>query len=223
MLERYFFLGRAERLVIAILLLLAVAGLALYAFTRPSGLGHTAERGAVALHQPSSSGEVADTILQKDHYVGAPSHLRSGDKAQKFDKRRVLDLNAVDSLTLIKVPGIGPAFARRILSLRQRLGGYYTVLQLQEVYGMDEDKFLALRGWFAIKTPPQRHPLSSLRADEIPRHLYLSWEQVRTLNRLLYRHGHITGWKMLMREPAFTRDDSIRLSPYFPDSLPPLR
>ena len=123
-----------------------------------------------------------------------------------------------DRLTLLRIPGVGPAFAHRILALRERLGGYYTVLQLQEVYGMDEDKFLALRPWFVIKTPPKHFALTSLRADSLPWHPYLSRAQSSTLRKLLLRHGKRLSWSLLRAEGAFTREDSIRLSPYFVDA-----
>lgn len=207
-----YYFGRSERIVTAILVLLGLTAFALYALSlkedKAVGLSSSRE---VINHSVDTQ---ADSLQVNKHYVGPPAHLRR-DKGHKFTTKQVLDLNKVDSVTLTKVPGIGPAFARRILALRERLGGYYTVMQLQEVYGMDADKYYALKGWFRIGTKPRQYPLTELKADELPKHLYLSWEQVRTMNKLLYRYGRISSWRQLMREPAFTRDDSIRLSPYF--------
>ncbi len=202
--KRHFFLGRAERITIALLLALGLSSLLLY--------------GLVVAPSLASEAVPVDSLITSPSYVGPPASMRTG-QIKKFASRRTLDLNAVDSLTLVQVPGIGPAFAHRILNLRERLGGYYTVLQLQEVWGMDEEKFLALRRWFAIVSPPRRIPLSSLRADEVPHHPYLTPKQRRAINRLLYRHDSITSWRALMQTDLFSRDDSIRLSPYFPASL----
>lgn len=207
MANKYFFVGRAERIVIAILLVLASASICVYYLIAAP----LEEPGAMPTQSTIGS---ADSLIRSKDYVGPPASMRSSS-IRKYGKRTVLDLNRVDSLTLLRVPGIGPAFAHRILALRQRLGGYYTILQLQEVYGMDEDRYLALRGWFAIQTPPTTYTLSELRADELPRHPYLSGAQRRAINRLLHRHGRIASWAMLMREEAFGRDDSIRLSHYF--------
>lgn len=210
--SRMLFFGKGERNASLILLCLLLGGLALYLYAPAhSEISPKRVKPNQATGQASDS---RDTIYTDKHYVGPPSHLQSGAK-NKFQRKVVLDLNRVDSVTLIKVPGIGPTFAKRILALRERLGGYYTVMQLQEVYGVDADKYLALKGWFTIKTPPRRYPLSSLKADELPRHIYLNWEQQRTLNKLLHRHGTIRKWSLLMKEAAFTRDDSVRLSPYF--------
>lgn len=217
--KHIFFIGRAERVVLSILIIIALAALGLYALSLKQGRENLAPAQNIPLAQvrrtAPNSIEGGDSIYKSKDYVGPPEYLRQGGKSQKFQQKQVLDLNKVDSLTLIRIPGIGPAFAKRILTLRERLGGYYTVLQLQEVYGIDEEKFLALRSWFKIKTPPKRHQLSELKADELPKHLYLSWEQQRAMNKLINRHGKLTRWSQLMREACFSREDSIRLSPYF--------
>lgn len=200
--RRLFFVGRAERITIALMLMLGLGALLLHSFVVAPGA--------------TTDMDPIDSLITSPIYVGPPASMRSG-QIKKFASRRSLDLNTIDSLTLIQVPGIGPAFAHRILDLRKRLGGYYTVLQLQEVWGMDEDKYLALRRWFVIGTPPRRTPISSLRADEVPQHPYLSAKQRREINRLLYRHDSITSWHTLMKSALFSRDDSIRLSPYFPE------
>ena len=64
----------------------------------------------------------------------------------------MVELNEADTLTLKKIPGIGSTFARRIVRYRELLGGYYTVEQLAEVYGIDEERYIALYPWFRVDT-----------------------------------------------------------------------
>ena len=213
--------SRSERLFLLILSLITLSGLALYAFAPHSSpapqqpmqateAGSTSESNAPEGQQPHR-----DSLIRDPHYVGPPAGAAA--RGEKFAHYVSLDLNRIDSLTLLRVPGIGPAYAHRILALRERLGGYYTVLQLQEVYGMDEDKFLALRPWFVIKTPPKRFALPQLRADSLPWHPYLSREQSATLRKLILRHGKRLSWAVLRSAGPFSCEDSIRLSPYFVD------
>lgn len=164
----------------------------------------------------SKNAYISDSIIKSKDYVGPPKYINNSN-IKKYNKRIVLDLNRVDSLSLIKVPGIGPAFAHRILYLRKLLGGFYTVEQLQEVYGMDEDKYLVIKRWFTIKTHPKKYRLDSLDADNIPNHIYLSYRQRNALIRLICRYGRINSWRQLMAEPEFGHDDSVRLSKYFID------
>ena len=210
-------LGRAERKVLILLALVLTSALALYALTtrdQPKA-NEGASTPSIIAPQRGKTGH-RDTLITDEHYIGP---VDKGRQVEKFRHYVSLDLNTVDSLTLLRVPGIGPSFAHRILSLRQRLGGYYTVLQLQEVYGMNEEKFLELRPWFTIKTMPIVHRLSELRADSLPWHPYLRRETMRTLRQMVLRHGRKLSWRLLRSEGTFTRDDSIRLSPYFTNAL----
>lgn len=230
-------IGKAERIVLMLLVIVLSSALALYAWTQY----RSPSPGAVAALAPSPSSDSTTAsalapelrwgaqaaserhdstqrLVTSPDYVGPPSGTER--VVAKYQHYVSLDLNAVDSLTLLRVPGIGPAFAHRILSLRSRLGGYYTVLQLQEVYGMDADRFVQLRPWFAVRTPPRQHPLSALRADSLPWHPYLNRAQLQGLRLGVLRQGRHLSWRHLRQSPAFSREDSIRLAPYFPDSLP---
>lgn len=217
-----YFIGRAERITLGLIFALAFGALVLSALaTSPDTIrstSHSPNPKADAT-QPLSQ-EQKDSILRTKGYVGPPERLRAGANGNKFRQHTVLDLNTADSATLIRVPGIGPTFAHRIIDLRTRLGGFYTVYQLQEVYGIDADRFLALRSWFHTRSPHQRHPLGQLISGQVPRHPYLHWEQRKEMERLLHRHGTALSWRILRKSKLFTYDDSVRLSPYFPDSPP---
>lgn len=206
--QRIGFASRGERLLLALLSLLVLSGLALYAW---------APRSVTPPDSPAMPvAEASDSLYRDKHYVGPPQGTPN-HFVKKLTRGEHLDLNGADSLSLLRVPGIGPAFAHRILALRERLGGYYTILQLQEVYGVDEDKFLELRPWFILKTPPKRYALSQLRPDSLPWHPYLTRPLASSLRRLLRRHGDQVSWTLLRQVGGFSQADSIRLSPYFVD------
>ncbi len=52
-------------------------------------------------------------------------------------KQQVIDINTADSAAWVALNGIGPGFAKRIMAYREKLGGFYRVDQLKEVYGLD--------------------------------------------------------------------------------------
>ena len=52
-------------------------------------------------------------------------------------KQQVIDINTADSAAWVALNGIGPGFAKRIMTYREKLGGFYQVDQLKEVYGLD--------------------------------------------------------------------------------------
>lgn len=149
-----------------------------------------------------------DTLpIVTNRYPGPPKKV---NYPKKLAKGSTIDLNSADTLMLMRVPGIGVSFARRIYKYRALLGGYYVKEQLQEVYGMDRQLYDQIAPYLTIKTPV--HALVVSR-DSIPRHPYLQWQHKRTLERLLKSGKEIT-WDLLMQEGSFSRDDSLRLAPY---------
>lgn len=161
-------------------------------------------------HTPASLSEEE----RSEDYVGAPTRPNQGT-VSKVPAGTTFDLNAIDSIELQRVPGIGPSFARRIVKYRHLLGGYYTVLQLQEVYGMDAERYRQIKPFFRIDVAPYMFCWDSITPSSLPRHPYLNYVQMQALRRLLAHKGHISSWSDLMALPEFAPDDSVRLSHYF--------
>lgn len=135
--------------------------------------------------------------------------------SNKFPRGTVVELNGADNLTLRKVPGIGEAFSRRIVKYRELLGGFYSVTQLAEVYGIDETRYAALAPWFWVDTTLVR-PIHVNEADfrTLIRHPYLDKPQTLALLSLIRRKGRIAGWDDLRLLEEFTPEDRRRLRPY---------
>lgn len=62
----------------------------------------------------------------------------------------VIDINTADTLAWQTLPGIGPGFARRIVSFRDRLGGFYAVEQVGECYGLADSVFQKIQPFLQI-------------------------------------------------------------------------
>lgn len=151
--------------------------------------------------------------IRTDRYPGPPPDTKRPEAyLPKLKPGATIDLNTADTTLLKRVPGIGSSFARRIVKYRDLLGGYYVVEQLQEVYGMDRERYNAIYPYFTVGTAVR--PLT-LSIDSISYHPYLSWRHKRALRRLL-EEEHPLDWSHLMGTGDFTRDDSLRLAPYMP-------
>ena len=151
--------------------------------------------------------------IRTDRYPGPPPEAKRAEAyLPKLKPGATIDLNSADTTLLKRVPGIGSSFARRIVKYRDLLGGYYVVEQLQEVYGMDRERYDAIHPYFTVGTAVR--PLT-LTIDSISYHPYLSWRHKRTLRRLLEEEQPLN-WSHLMATGDFTRDDSLRLAPYMP-------
>lgn len=136
-------------------------------------------------------------------------------KVEKYPAGTVVELNAADTTILKKVPGIGSTFARRIVKYRDLLGGFHSVTQLGEVYGIDDERYNAMKSWFSADTSlVRRLKVNEMTFKDLCRHPYLSFEQVRVIDRLRKQKGNLTGWENLQLLEEFTETDKERLMPY---------
>jgi len=101
-----------------------------------------------------------------------------------------LELNGADSAALIRLPCIGPAFARRIIAYRTRIGGFVSTEQLKEIFGFDEERFNCLSDRVEVD-PDKIHKLNInvASADELKKHPYIRWNVARLIESYRKQHG----------------------------------
>ena len=125
---------------------------------------------------------------------------------------RSRSLNAADSAELLRVPGVGPYFARRIVRYRQRLGGFVSPEQLREIPNLPD----SVQTWFRVTAEKARRPLRLNTATfrELLRHPYLNYEQVKAIVNYRERQGALQTLQELSLSEAFSAADLERLTPY---------
>lgn len=110
----------------------------------------------------------------------------------------VVDLNTVDSTTLVELPQIGAYTAVRIIEFREKLGGFVDKEQLRDVKGMDEARFAAIQPYINLDVV-EIHKIDVNRDDfkTLVHHPYLSYEQVKRIVNQRERRGMIKNWAQL--------------------------
>ena len=133
-------------------------------------------------------------------------------KQEKYELGTVLiNLNNTDTTELKKIPGIGSIIAKKIIRYRERLGGYYTIKQLEEIH-LDSQ---LLTDWFVIDTTLiERINPNKYTFKELIKHPYLSYEQVKVIENYKRKHGSIPSLKYLEFLEEFTSKDLQRLNNY---------
>lgn len=126
---------------------------------------------------------------------------------------RVQELNSTDSLHLLDIPGIGPVFASRIIRYRNLLGGYYSVSQLKEVYGMREENFRIVSQYFtADQSALKKLNINFSTVQELGRHPYVGFSAARKICRLRDKTGKFSSPDNL--STVVTGDSLKKLIPY---------
>ncbi len=137
-------------------------------------------------------------------------HTYSKKEMQKVTAQ---ELNSTDSLHLLEIPGIGPVFASRIIRYRNLLGGYYSVTQLKEVYGMKEETFKAVESYFIVDpTMLKSFNINFSTVQEMGRHPYFGFKTARKVAKLRDKTGKISSPDDL--SSVITADSLNKLIPY---------
>jgi len=136
-------------------------------------------------------------------------------KTEKYTAGTIIELNSADTTALKKIPGIGTSFANRIVKYRNLLGGFYSVIQLSEVYGIDEDKYNRLAPWFTVDVSLIKLlPVNSLPQDSLRKHPYITYQQAKAISQLRRQKKIIEGWENLQLLDEFAEHDLVRLKAY---------
>lgn len=131
----------------------------------------------------------------------------------KLAEGETVDLATADTALLQRVPGIGPYFARRIVDYGQRLGGYVSVSQLDEIEDFPHEAlpFFTLDEGAA---PVKKLNVNSLSLNELKRHPYLNFYQARAIVDYRRQNGPIADMNELRLLPDFGDKAIQRLRPY---------
>lgn len=127
-----------------------------------------------------------------------------------------LDLNSADSAALVKLKGIGPFYARKILDYRRRLGGFRDAEQMMEIEGIDSVRFAGFRDDVCVDTA--RIVKIDIWRDStalLARHPYIGEKVARRIERFKKVY-EASLWNVgnLLKEHIFTEEQISRLFPY---------
>ena len=152
---------------------------------------------------------IKDTVYR---YSRGQDSTRISPYPSKTRPESPLDLNLLDSTDLVKLPGIGPYFASRIITYREQLGGYTDTSQLKEINSLPD----SLMKWFIIgdTIPFRLIQVNHETVAQLRHHPYLNFYQARAIVEFRRERGKITGPEQLSLMEEFTDQDLKRLLPY---------
>jgi len=126
-----------------------------------------------------------------------------------------VELNSADSASLVALKGIGPATAKRILLYRKRLGGFYSISQLADIYGIKLETIEQLKGILVLDTSLITHiELNSVSVDTLASHPYFTLYQARAIEYYRLKVGTIQGMQELVQNRILPADVAQKSYPY---------
>jgi competence protein ComEA len=116
-----------------------------------------------------------------------PVHPRKSKIARAHE---IVEINSADTTQLISLPGIGSKLASRIILFREKLGGFYDVKQVGEVYGLRDSVFRIIQPTLRCDTSLIRKiDINHADKDALKIHPYIRWAVANTLVAYRAQHG----------------------------------
>jgi competence protein ComEA len=120
------------------------------------------------------------TRKQKTYKQKAPSTIEQ------------FSINTCDSIMLESLPTIGPSTASRIIRYRNRLGGFHSISQLNEVYALDSISFSTLKKYCFVDNNFRKINLNTCSLEELKTHPYIGYKLANIIINYRAQHGSFT-------------------------------
>ena len=126
-----------------------------------------------------------------------------------------IELNSSTKDDLITLPGIGDAFANRIIKYRNLLGGYYKKDQLLNVYGMDTVRFNQFKNQVIIDTNKIiKLNINTAKFEELIRHPHLNKYKTQAILKYRDISGAFSRTEQIIENNLLSEEDYLKLKPY---------
>jgi len=126
------------------------------------------------------------------------------------------DLNEVDSVWLKSIHGIGPVLSKRLVKYRKLLGGFNSMDQLNEVYGLSPDVLANLSEKLFIQPDAYLSKINLNIEDykRIASHPYMSFNQAKAIIAYRNQHGSFKSVEELKNIHLIDDSTYLRAYPY---------
>ncbi len=107
------------------------------------------------------------------------------------DVIKQIEINSADSVQFVELKGIGPVLASRILKFRNKLGGFYSVDQLKDVYGIKPETFDMIKDQLIIdEANLKKIDLNTVTVEELKVHPYIGNGIATAIINYRTQHGN---------------------------------
>jgi len=153
-----------------------------------------------------------DIVLTEEN----PKVVRKQNEVKKFrQKKALIEINSSDSASLVRLPGIGPVLSSRIIKYRTLIGGFVSVDQLKEVYGLKEETFNMISPrLFADSLLIRKIKINKSDYRELIRHPYFKQGEVPGILKYRELQGKIKRIEDLIENNLISPETSKRIRSY---------
>jgi len=153
----------------------------------------------------------ASTLVGDSRREHRDTSSRRTEYVDKLAQGERISVNDADTNALKRVPGLGSYYARRIVELRSRYGGFVSLDQLTDIKGMPEQalEYLAIPDGGIRKINVNKATFAEMQS-----HPYIGYTRAKAITDYRRLKGSITSLSQLSLMKGFDDAERSRLEPY---------
>lgn len=137
------------------------------------------------------------------------------EKKKEFRRYSIIEINTADTNAFISLPGIGSKLASRIVNFREKLGGFYSIDQISEIYGLPDSTFQKIKQFLKIEgTVLKQININTATLDELRSHPYIKYQLANPIIAYRDQHGAFTKIEDIKKVFVITDDIYYKIAPY---------
>jgi competence protein ComEA len=137
-------------------------------------------------------------------------------KEYAYEKKpTTFDINLSDTSAFIALPGIGSKLAGRIVAFRDKLGGFYSVNQIAETYGLADSVFQKIKSRLVLGQPHVALlNINTATLEQLKQHPYIRYQLANAIVQYRAQHGTFAKVEDLKKIMLVTEDAFGKMAPY---------
>jgi competence protein ComEA len=131
--------------------------------------------------------------------------------------KELVDVNVADTAMLKSVKGIGSVLSKRIITYREKLGGFISIEQIKEVYGITEESYAKIAPQLTISSHGIRKlAVNNASVHQLKQHPYISFYQAKSMYeyRMSKRNKRLETLEEIPVSRDITTEFIERIKPY---------
>lgn len=126
-----------------------------------------------------------------------------------------ININTADTSGFISLQGIGSKLAGRIISFRDKLGGFYSVDQIKETFGLPDSTFQKIKPYLAVENiAVKKININTATIDELKAHPYIRYNIANGIVAYRNQHGPFGTMEDLKKIMLLSENAYQKITPY---------
>lgn len=155
------------------------------------------------------------SLVDNKQFVSPKPNSESQPAKIYVAKYSAIDINIADTSAFVSLPGIGSKLASRIVTFRERLGGFYSIEQIGETYGLADSTFQKIKQYLKLDNLSiKKVNINTATVDELKAHPYIKYGIANPIVAYRNEHGAFSKIEDIKKVMAVTDDVYKKIAPY---------